>query len=268
MGRSGGRRRTSRLPPSRMTRDHQNKRLNVKQLLRLDWDIIAGISAAVLAIVLHLLHIVATDVVIAIVLVLLALLLFRDLRRESHDDHITETVSQINAAVEEIRGSMGPPDATLIGPRHLRVESRRFSETARGDMLWFNVCFLMFQTQELFDLMLRPAIENPLVTSIQFIANERERPLWDEFMLPKINDCAGHSKVQKPRWATLPETVSYILADVGEQERSEALLSFWGEPFMARTTTRQVPRYIFRVHSHSDLIPRLVELERQHRLGS
>jgi hypothetical protein len=57
----------------------------LRKLLQLDWDIIAGITAAVLAIVLHLLHIVEHDVLLTIVLVLLALLLFRDLRRESHD---------------------------------------------------------------------------------------------------------------------------------------------------------------------------------------
>jgi hypothetical protein len=216
---------------------------------------------------LHLLHIVDVNVVFTVVLVLLALLLFRDLRREGHDEHLSEMVSQTRNAVEEVRLSIHPPDAMLIGPRHLRAESRRFSEMARGEMVWFNVCFLMFKTQELFDLMLRPAVENPLVTSIQFIANESERTLWEQYMLPKLNACQGSHKVQEPRWAKLPETVSFILADVDQDGKTEALLSFWGEPFMARTTTQQVPRYIFRVQSHSDLVARLVELERQHRMG-
>ena len=101
----------------------------MKQLLRVDWDVIAGISAAVLAIVLHLLHLVEADVVFTVVLVLLALLLFRDLRREGQDDRLSEIVQQMKGAVEEIRQSTEPPDATLIGPRHLRAESRRFSES-------------------------------------------------------------------------------------------------------------------------------------------
>lgn len=240
----------------------------MKRLLRLDWDVVAGITAAVLAIVLHLLHIVEVEVLLSVVLVLLALLLLRDLRRESHDDQLSETVSQLKSAIDGLRHSIDPPDTTLIGPRHLRVESRRFSETARGDMLWFNVCFLMFKTQELFDLMLRPAIENTSVTSIQFVANESERPLWEELMVPKIRQCAACDKVREPRWANLPQTVSFILPDVDEDEKAEALLSFWGEPFMARTTDQQVPRYIFRVQSHSELIPQLIELERQHRFGA
>ena len=71
----------------------------------------------------------------------------------------------------------------------------------------------------------------------------------------------------EPRWRSLPETLSFVLADVEPHGRTEALLSFWGEPFMSRATNRQVPRYIFRIQSHSDLIARLVELEREHRLG-
>lgn len=238
----------------------------MKPILRLDWDVVAGIAAAVLAIVLHLLHVVEADVVFTVVLVLLALLLFRDLRREGHDERLGEVVAETRRGVEEIRLSIQPPDAILIGPRHLRAESRRFAETARGDMVWFNVCFLMFKTQEVFDLMLRPAVENPLVISVQFVANASERTLWEQHVLPKIDACPGRHKVREPRWTTLPETVSFILADVDEDGETEALLSFWGEPFMARTTARQVPRYVFRIRSHSDLVARLAELERQQRM--
>jgi hypothetical protein len=239
----------------------------MKHLLRLDWDVIAGIAAAVLAIVLHLLHIVDADVVFTVVLVLLALLLFRDLRREGHDERLHEVAADTYRAIEQVRQAVHPPEALLIGPRHLRTESRQFSESARGEMIWFNVCFLMFKTQEIFDLMLRPAIENPRVSSIRFIANPTEQPLWEQHILPRVRECSGHAKVLEPRWVPLPETVSFILADVDQEGQSEALLSFWGEPFMARTTGRQVPRYIFRIKSHSDLIAQLAELERRHRLA-
>ena len=134
-------------------------------------------------------------------------------------------------------------------------------------MVWFNVCFTMFKSQDVFDLMLRPAIENPLVDSIQFISNEGERELWDKYMLPKIQACTGRDKVAEPRWRPLPETVSFILADIEPRGTTEALLSFWGEPFMSRSTGKQVPRYIFRVQGHSDLVAQLVELERQHRIS-
>lgn len=238
----------------------------MKRLLRIDWDVIAGITAAVMAIVLHLLHIVDVEVLFTIVLVLLALLLFRDLRRESHDEHLGEAVDQLKGDVRSIELSLETPAAVLVGPRHLRSESRRFVETARGEMVWFNVCFLMFRSQEVFDLLLRPAIENPLVRSIQFISDESEQGLWAQNMLPKIRACDGSEKVLEPRWRTLPQTVSFILAETTHKGQTEALLSFWGEPFMARTIDKQVPRYVFWVHGHSDLVAQLVDLERQHRI--
>jgi hypothetical protein len=36
---------------------------------------------------------------------------------------------------------------------------------------------------------------------------------------------------------------------------------------MARTSGRNVPRYVFHVQEHSELITRIVELERKYRLS-
>ena len=238
----------------------------MKKLLRFDWDVIAGIAAAVIAIVLHLLHVVDTGVLFTITLVLLALLLIRDLRRESQDEHVAETLTQLKSSVQDVRLSLETPDAILIGPRHLRAESQRFVESAQGDMIWFNVCFLMFRTQEVFDLLLRPAIENPHVKSIQFVSDRSEQDLWDQYMAPKIRECSGSRKVAKPCWRDLPQTVSFILGDDNATGKPEALLSFWGDPFMSKSTGKQVPRYIFRIQSHSDLVAQFIELERHHRL--
>ena len=240
----------------------------MRKLLRLDWDIIAGITAAVLAIILHLLHFVDQDVLLTIVLVLLALLLFRDLRREGHDEQVAENVKHARSSIQDIKLALDPPEAILIGPRRLRQESQRFCESAHGEMLWFNVCFAMFQSQDVFDLMLRPAIENPRVVGIQFVSNTSERTLWEQNILPKLKDCSGRKKVKEPRWVELPETLSFILADTDSTGTTEALLSFWGEPFMGRTTGQQAPRYIFRIKGHSDLVSRFVELERHHRSGA
>jgi len=237
----------------------------MKRFLKMDWDVIAGIAASVIAIALHLLHIVEVGVIFTIVLVLLALLLLRDLRRESVDERLAEIAESTNAAVEGIQASMTPPEAILIGPRRLRTESRKFCETANGEMIWFNICFTMFQSQEVFDLMLGPAIENPRVDAIRFISNSSEKPLWEQNILPKVRECSGRHKVGEPIWCELPETLSFILADMLPDGATEALLSFWGEPFMGRTTGQQAPRYIFRIQKHSDLIARFVELERQFR---
>jgi hypothetical protein len=134
-------------------------------------------------------------------------------------------------------------------------------------MVWFNVCLMMFRPQELFDCLLRPAVENPQVTRIEFVLDEGERANWRDHVVPKLTVCRGREKVIEPRWCTLHETVSFVLGDRDADGQAEAQLSFWGEPFMARTPGRDVPRYIFHVHAHSELVPRLVELARTYRMA-
>jgi hypothetical protein len=240
----------------------------VRQLRRLDWDAVAGIIAALVGLVLHLLHVVDSDVVLSIVLVILALILIRDLRREERDEHETAALERTERGVASILAAIHPPDAILIGPPHLGVESERFARHAEGEMVWFNVCLLMFVPQALFDVLLRPAIENPQVTSIQFILDQREQQRWREAVLPKVRQCQGHAKVHEPYWCELHESVSYITAAMRPHGKVEAHLSFWGEPFMARAPGRDIPRYIFHVQSQSELIGRLIELGRQYRAAA
>jgi hypothetical protein len=239
----------------------------MNRIRRVDWDAAAGVIAAVAALVLHLLHVVDADVLLSIILVLLALMLVRDLRREDREAHTAETAERTAAGLIHLQRTLSPPDSLLIGPQQLRAESERFARGARGDMIWFNVCLLMFAPQSLFDALLRPAVENPRVTSIQFVLDERERERWQSLVLPKVAQCAVKDKVWEPHWTELAESVSFILAEQDSSGSLEAHLSFWGEPFMARTPGRDVPRYIFHVQAHSELIVRLVELQRQYRLG-
>ncbi|MFN8559830.1 MAG: hypothetical protein U0531_21600 [Dehalococcoidia bacterium] len=239
----------------------------MRRLRSFDWDAVAGISAAVLALVLHILHIVDEQVVLAVILVILALVLIRDLRREDRDERVAEAVGRAEAALHALQGSLAAPDTVLIGPRRLRVESERFARNARGEMVWFNVCLTMFAPQALFDVLLRPAVENPRVTSIIFMLDNNERERWQTLVLPKLAACAGREKVREPHWSELHETISFILSEQESHGATEAHLSFWGEPFMARTAGRHVPRYIFHVQRHSELIARLAEIQRLYRLG-
>jgi hypothetical protein len=48
----------------------------------------------------------------------------------------------------------------------------------------------------------------------------------------------------------------------GEAGGAEALLSFWGEPFMSEATGRSIPRFVFHVRPGAELLPHLVELAR------
>jgi hypothetical protein len=238
----------------------------MRRLRRRDWEAVAGIVAAVTALVLHLLHVADTGVLLAITLVILALMLLRDLRREERGEQLNETLARMEIQLHGLGTALLPPDAVLIGPEQLRRESVRFARQAQGEMVWFNVCLLMFVPQPLFNVLLRPAIENHDVSSIQFLLDEHERERWERDVLPKVRVCVGHEKVQPPLWCAMQESVSFILAGQAPNGQTEAHLSFWGEPFMSAVTGQQLPRYIFHVQARSELIGRLVELQRQHRV--
>jgi len=234
---------------------------------RYDWDAVAGIVGAAAALILHLFHIVQPDILLTITLVLVALLLLRQLRHEEREERVETTAVRTEEMIITLRDALKMPDVVLVGPRHLRSASEAFARHARGDMVWFNVCLTMFRPQELFDCLLKPAVENPLVTHITFVLDESEQANWRDHVTPKLAACRGRDKVLNPRWCNLKESVSFILADRESDGQVEAQLSFWGEPFMARATGRDVPRYIFHVQAHSELIPQLVELVRRYKMS-
>ena len=235
--------------------------MKIKRFLSLEWDAIAGIVAAVVAIILHTLHIVDEHVILPLVLGLIALLFINFMRHTRNNELTAEQVDH------SIQSALKHPDVILIGSRHLRSANEQFIKHMSGDTIWFNVCLSMYKPQPLFDALLRPAVENPMVSSIQFVLNESQRNLWLQFIQPQIAACSGNAKVREPRWCNLTKTLSFIVADSQLSGGTEALLSFWGEPFMAQTTERDVPRFIFHVQKNSDLLPHLVELERSHMLA-
>lgn len=237
--------------------------MKVRKFLSLEWDAIAGIVAAVAAIALHLLHVVDEHVILPIVLALMALLFINFMRHTRNNEVTAEQVDHTAHAVSRIQSALKHPDVILVGPRHLRSANEQFIRHMGGDTIWFNVCLSMYKPQALFDSLLRPAVENPMVSSVQFILDESQRDLWQQFIQPKIAACSGNAKVREPRWCSLSKSVSYILADSQLSGGTEALLSFWGEPFMAQTTERDVPRFIFHVQRTAEILPHLVELERR-----
>jgi hypothetical protein len=198
------------------------------------------------------------------ILVALGLLILLPSRALGHCDGMDGPV--VKAALKTL-AALQPPDAVLIGPSQLRSVSAQFARQSRGEVLYFNVCLLMFRPQALFDTLLRPAIENERVTFIQFVLDESEKQRWGDDVMPKVKACNGSEKVRPPIWCPLHESVSFIMAEKEPEGKTEVLLSFWGEPFMAHTTERDVPRYLFHVQSHSELVARLGELERNYRMG-
>jgi hypothetical protein len=234
---------------------------------RVDLDAVAGVVAALVALILHLLDLVHEEVVLAVILVLLALLMVRDLRREVRDERVEDLLQDGARRLERVEGAVQPREVSLVGPQALRQASERFAQRARGEMVWFNVCLLMFRPQSLFDSLLRPAIENPAVTAIEFVLDAGERERWEADVMPKVRACRGAEKVREPRFVALDEAISFVLADTVDGPGTEAQVSFWGEPFMSRRTGMDIPRYVLHAHAGSELINHLYDLERRVRMG-
>jgi len=238
--------------------------MSLKKLFTIELDLVVGIIAAVAALLMHRLHMVDDDVLISLTVILIAILFMRDLRRDQTHEKMNESIEANRDVLQSIQAGLVSPDVILVGPTQLREVSQQFTARARGDMTWFHVCLSMFRPQPLFDTLLRPAIENPQVHSILFVLDKSEKKLWDTEVMPKVNACNGCDKV-KVHWTSIDESVSLIISDSGISGKPECLLSFWGEPFMARSVERNVPRYVFHVQPHSELIAHLIELERSYR---
>ncbi len=239
----------------------------MKKIARIDWDAIAGIVAAVAAIILHFFHVVDLSILLSVAVVLIALLFLRDLRRESSYERMEEHLLDTRECVKSVQANIVPSEVVLVGPKKLRSVTKDFSVRAQGEMIWFHICPLMFRRQELFDLLLRPAIENPRVDSIQFVMDSGQKELWQSDLAPKLEACPEKDKIREPCWTQIDENVSVIVSNIGSDKESEILLSFWGEPFMASTVGRQVPRYIFHVLPESELVNPLIELVRHYRIN-
>ena len=236
-----------------------------KRLLKQDWEVVAVLLAALIALILHFLHFTELDVLMAITIVLMAFLLIRDIKRESQAEHFASVEDRIENKLINIQSSLTIPEVTLIGPSQLQAESIRFAKRGQGEVIFFNICLRMYKTQQVFDIMLRPYIENPNITSVQFLLNPKEKESWNTNIISKVSLYTGHKKVKEPVWRDLEENISFILVETDMAGKAEALISFWGEPFMAKSSEANVPRYVLYVRETSELITSLKESERIYR---
>ncbi len=101
--------------------------MKLNKLLSYEWDAIAGILASVVAIVLHLLHIVDEHVIFPIVLALMGLLFINFMRHTRNNELTAEHVERTEHTVRRIQAALKVPDIILVGPRELRSVSEQFA---------------------------------------------------------------------------------------------------------------------------------------------
>ena len=237
------------------------------RLRSLDWDAVGGLVTAGLAVVLHLLNILGEQEILVIVTSLLGLLFFRSLREEATAAELSEAVRKTDERIADIRATVMPPELELVGPDSLRQVSHRFGHEARGELIWFNLCLLMLSRRETFDVLVQPAIDNPDISSLHFILDESQRDRWERTVAPKLDSTLDETTSVEVYWRQIDESIAFIHTSATDTH-SSALVSFWGEPFMAETVDQDVTRYILHAREHSELIPHLRDLARRYRLQS
>lgn len=235
---------------------------------KFEWEAIAGVIAAMVAVVMHFLHVTDVNVLRVITLMLVALIFLRDLRNEGRWESLESESSTCRRLLEDIKASSHPPEIDLVGPAQLRRATAQFAGRARGEVIWFNACPQMLEKKELSDEILRPFLTNPNVTVIRFVLDQRQRERWSAHVQATLDAYQERGTVAPHIWADLDSGVSFMIADTDSVDgKAEALVSFWGEPFMAVHHDRQIPGYIIHVRAHSELIGRLREVERASRMA-
>lgn len=170
-----------------------------------------------------------------------------------------QSVARQAVSLEE---SVGRHEVVVIGPKRLREEFLRFARGLRGDVVWYHACSRLFHRQELFDATVGVLLGNDDVSSVQFLADERDRGSWENEFLPRLAGHPAAAKVRTPLWGQLAGGVSFIVGEVGEHGEPEALVGILEEPFAARTGASTMPRYVLRIQNDSELLDHFVELAR------
>lgn len=233
----------------------------LRYLLRIDWDVVAGIIAALIAMLLSFMGLVSETVGRGIILLLCALLLIRDLRGEAREIRMFDKLDVIKRHVGTL-AAVKQADVHLVGPNKMRQEFADFATTVYGEVRWFNACCRMFRRQEVFDATLRPFLDNPHVTAVHLLCRPEERQSWLADLLPKLQKCPRGDKVQPPLWGAIRTNVSFVLGDVDGDGRDEAVLAILEAPFATANQGPFVPRFLIRVFSNCDLIAPLEEMAR------
>ena len=227
--------------------------MNLKRLLKTDWEIIAGIAAAVGVIILKFLHIVDEETMLTLAIVLLAGLFIRELRRESVFDKFSENLDEMQAGIQQLRGHYADQGSSLVTPAAMHDAMCAFSRRAKGICVFKHVSPFMFKKEAYFDAFLKPMIERDAVSEVIFIINDDEKEKFDLYIRPKTDACDGGSKVAQPILADNPDGNGIIACNCGLTADFEALITFFSEPFMVKYGENWVPKFALHVLPGSEV---------------
>lgn len=236
-----------------------------------NWELVAVVIAGFLGLVLHAIGVIHDDtILISLILFLLCLYIMRDMSFETANE---ERIKGVYEKLKSIESRLEDSEVELILPQNIASATNEFYSRNRGEIWMFNMCMKMYGKKELFNRVLKPIIDGENAKDIQFIVDNKEKDAWNNNVIPLINECKNKKKVLPPIFSDITEPIAFQMIRTGdEKDLREALISIWGEPFMAGhgrdggLNEVHHPRYVFHIKSHSEIIPRLKELFLRYKL--
>jgi len=225
-----------------------------------EWDLLAVAVASVIGIVGHVLGLIPESYVISLILLLLAL---HALHEIGHDMKFERANSAVMHIAE--RFSSLEPEVKVISSNHFR-HGEDLARRNRGIFVWFNTPMTVMRSQEVFDLMLKPAIESEKTKKVKFILPPDQKDFFDREVWTKIQECKGEEKVEYPMFTEIKENFAFKMIDSSErEEENEFHLTFLDRPFTItreREDGRSVthPRVIFHVKPGTELAKSLKDI--------
>jgi hypothetical protein len=225
-----------------------------------EWDLLAVVAASIIGIIAHVLELIPEGYVISLILLLLAL---HALHEIGHDMRFQEANEALLSMERRLTGI--EPEVKVITGDHFK-HGEDLARRNRGTFVWFNTPMTVMRSQEVFDLMLKPAIESESTRRVEFILRPEQKEFFDSFVWPKVQRCRGREKVAYPSFVPIKENFAFKMIDASEGgEAKEFHLTFLDAPF---TITREAedgsrvvhPKIIFHVLPKSELAKELREV--------
>lgn len=234
----------------------------VRKLLAIEWDTLSGIAAAMVAMVLSFFDLVSPTAARAILLLIVALILLREMRRDSRETQYAEHLDIMRQDVRAVLAKAGGADITLIPPAALLHEFQDFAAHLHGAVTWYNACCGMFRRPEAFRSTLGQLIDNPDIEAIHMLCDHRERSVWESDVSEQVRQQGMAKKVRVPLWGELSSSVSFLIGARRGDDHLQALVAVMEEPLASRGRFLRVPRYLFRIQNSSPLLAEMKEMIR------
>jgi hypothetical protein len=223
----------------------------------LELDIIAIVIASILGIILHALHLLPEEFIVSLILLLLAL-------HALHSTNQAQKDSEVHKKLLEVADRMEAPDVAGIESKEIFSKGEELAVKNNGEMWWFNTP-LGFRNQNIFDKMLKPALESTRTNKIVFILDEKFKAVWERDVAPKIEKSKHKETLKAPHWRKIEERIAFRMIDVDpKKDAKEAHFTYLDRPFVMKVEGKEAgiyhPRYMFHVKPSSKLIQDLKDL--------